>query len=104
VPVEEPSTASKPDSCSATSCQLLDHLVGGSEERWWHGETERSGSLQIDDQLKFGRLLNRQIAGFLALEDAVDVGTRAPIKVKIVDAVRRKTSSLSIVTKRKNRR
>ena len=38
---------------------LFDHLVGASEERWWHGETERSGGLQIDDQLKFGGLLNR---------------------------------------------
>jgi hypothetical protein len=38
VPVEEPSTASKPDSCAATNgctgcSDLLDHLVGAGEHR-----------------------------------------------------------------------
>ena len=52
-----------------------------------HRKAKRFGGLQINDQLKFGRLLNWQVAGLLALEDAVDVGTRASIKVKIIDAV-----------------
>ena len=34
-----------------------------------HGEAERLGCLQVDDQLELGRLLHRQISGLLALED-----------------------------------
>ena len=41
VPVEEPSTASRADSCTATNVllatrRLLDHLVGGGEQHRWH--------------------------------------------------------------------
>ena len=74
---------------------LFDDFVRGRQQRRRHRKAKRFGGLQINDQLKFGRLLNWQVAGLLALEDAVDVGTRASIKVKIIDAVRRKTSSLS---------
>src|SRR6516225_4833844 len=84
---------------------FFDDIVRGRQQRRRHRKAKRRfGGLQINDQLKFGRLLNWQVAGLLALEDAVDVGTRASIKVKIIDAVRRKSSSLSKVTERKNRR
>jgi hypothetical protein len=52
---------------------LFDDLVGAGEQRRRHGEAERFGSLQVDDQLKFCGLLNRKITGLFALEDAVDV-------------------------------
>ena len=40
------------------------------------GEAERLGGLEVDDQLDFGRLLDRQIGGLLALENpaGVDAG------------------------------
>src|SRR5262249_55230276 len=41
VPVEEPSTASKADICSAANCSPFDHLVGGREQRWRHGDSRR---------------------------------------------------------------
>ena len=38
-----------------------------------HSEAQRLGGLEVDSQLKFGRLLDRQIAGFGAFEHTVDV-------------------------------
>src|SRR5260370_23178189 len=38
-------------------------FVGAGEDRWRHGEAERPGGLEIDDQLECRRLLDRQIGG-----------------------------------------
>src|SRR5215475_12737136 len=51
----------------------LDHLVGADKESGWHRKTERLGGLEVDDQLDFGGLLDRQVGGFLALENAARV-------------------------------
>jgi len=55
-----------------TPAWLLDHLVGEGKQRWRNREVERLRRLEIEHQLEFGRLLNRQIAGFCALEDLID--------------------------------
>src|SRR5262249_60291016 len=47
--------------------------VGRAEQRRRHGEAERFGALEIDQQLEFGRLLDRKVAGLRALENLVDV-------------------------------
>ena len=47
------------------SVQLLfDHLVGAGKQRLREVEPEGSRRRKIDDELEFGRLLDRQIAGF----------------------------------------
>ena len=46
-----------------------------------HGEAERLGGLEVDDQLVLGRRLHRQVGRLLALEDAIDVAGRAPEQV-----------------------
>src|SRR3954469_9812943 len=48
---------------------LFNRLVGTGEKRLWHGQAERLGGLQIDHQLKLGRLLDWQIGRPLAVED-----------------------------------
>ena len=50
----------------------LDHLVGKGKQRRRKREVERFRRPEIEHQLEFGRLLNRQIAGFCALEDLID--------------------------------
>jgi predicted nucleic acid-binding protein len=49
-------------------------------------EAERLGGLQIHHQLEFGRLLDRQIGGLGALQDAIDIGGRAAEQVVLIDA------------------
>ena len=51
---------------------LFDHLVGGSEQRGRHGEFKRLGGLEIDDEIEFGRLLDRDIAGLRPAQNLVD--------------------------------
>jgi hypothetical protein len=43
---------------------------------WRHFETENLRGLEVDHQLVPGRRLHRQVGGFLALEDAIDIPGR----------------------------
>ena len=53
--------------------RLFDHLVGAGKQRLRHGEAERLGGFEIDNQLILGRRLHRQVGRLLALEDPIDV-------------------------------
>jgi hypothetical protein len=59
-----------------TSLALFDHLIGSRKQFVWDGESERLGSLEIDDQLILCRHLHWEIGRLLALEDAVDISCR----------------------------
>ena len=67
--------------------QLLDNLVGASEQRRRHIQAERPRSLEIDHQLVLGRCLCRQVGRLLALEDAVDVAGRPSKRINRIRAV-----------------
>ena len=49
------------------SPHLLDHLVRLEQERRGHGEAERLGGLEVDDQVELCGLLHRQVGGLRAL-------------------------------------
>ena len=51
---------------------FFDHLVGAREQRGGHVEAERLGGREINDEIEFGRLLNRDIAGLGAAQNLVD--------------------------------
>jgi hypothetical protein len=55
----------------------LDHLVGAGEQRGRHFEAGRLRCPKIDGQLKLNRLLDRQVGGLGAREDAIHIGRRA---------------------------
>jgi hypothetical protein len=48
-----------------SNAALFDHLVGAGEQRVRHGEAERFGGLEVDDQLVFGRGLHRELSRLL---------------------------------------
>jgi hypothetical protein len=48
------------------------------EKRRRERGAERLGGFQVDDQLRFGRLLERQVSRLGALEDLVHIGDRSP--------------------------
>src|SRR5262249_15674286 len=56
------------------SCSF-DHLVGAPGKGEWEGDAKGFGCLQIDQQLDFRDLLDRQIGRFVALEDASGIDT-----------------------------
>ena len=62
---------------------LLDHLVGGRQQRFRDGEAECLGSLEVDRELELGGLLNRQVARLFALEDAADIGALGEAKIRV---------------------
>jgi hypothetical protein len=54
----------------------LDHLVGGEQQTGRHLKAERSGGLQIDDELELGRLGDWQLGRLCAVQDlaSIDAG------------------------------
>src|SRR5262245_23294927 len=87
------------DSCSATTHQLFDYLVGASKQRHWDTDAERFGGFQIDDKLKLGRRLDGQLARPFTLENTIDIRSRAPRLVDKVGAVGQQAASISVVSR-----
>src|SRR5262245_42062395 len=51
---------------------LFDHLVGAGEQHRRHLNAERLGGRQIDDEIEFGWLLDRDISGLRSAQNLVD--------------------------------
>src|SRR5262249_14375620 len=81
-----------------TFTRSIDHLVSIRKEGWWYVETKRFGGGQVDDQIKFGRLLDRKIARLRATKNLVDIVGGAPKHVRVVWSVGYKTSGLDKIT------
>jgi len=54
---------------SGHSLVLFNDLVSAGEDRWWHRQPKRLGSLQVDQQLKSRRLLDWKVGRLGAFED-----------------------------------
>jgi hypothetical protein len=77
----------RPNCCDAAKCRevpesdidaLFDHFVGAQQKRFRQLEAERLGGLLIDDEFEPGWQLDRQVSGFRALENEIDVCRGAP--------------------------
>jgi len=46
---------------------MPDHLIGASKQSWWNSEAHGLSCLEIDDQLKFGRLFDWKVSRIRAV-------------------------------------
>src|SRR5271169_3231618 len=60
---------------------LFDHVVGECQQLRWHFEAERLGGLEVDHELEFGGLHDRQVGGLLPLENPPRVDASLAIGV-----------------------
>src|SRR5262245_32348374 len=67
---------------------LTNNLVGPRQHIRRNRQADLLGSFEIDHQLKFRWLLNRNVGGFCAFEHLIHEGGGAPVCVRIVSAVR----------------
>src|SRR5262249_23268291 len=80
----------------ASTMPSLDDLVGTAEDRQRNGQAERIGGLQIDDQLEFRRLLDREIGRVGALQGPVDVVGRNPEHLRDVWPIRHQKTAFGL--------
>src|SRR5262249_5697498 len=59
----------------------FDHLVGARGQSGWNFESEGFGGLEVDYEFEFGGLIDRQVGGRRAIENAPHVDSRAAIIV-----------------------
>ena len=53
--------------------QLFDHLIGSGKQRRRDVEPERLGRNQVDDEIEFGRLFDRDVAWLRPTQNLVDI-------------------------------
>ena len=75
----------------------LDHLIGALLEVKRNVESERLGGREIDDQLEFGRQLNRKIAWLLAFEYARNIDTGTAISIRDSGTITHQPTGLRVL-------
>src|SRR5215471_3807929 len=85
------------------SCSF-DHLVGAHQYRRWNCDADRSGSLEIYNELEFGWLFDGQISRLGAAENFIHVGGRPPETSGNTRAIGDETAGLCDLLLRKKRR
>src|SRR5262249_18325868 len=84
----------------------FDQIVGAALQRHRNGEAERLRGLEVDDELDFRGLLNRQIGGLFAFEDAAGVDADLAKQLRNIGSIAHQTTGrgeLAIRTDRGNR-
>src|SRR5262245_65880780 len=84
---------SRPNAAQQNPCSF-DHLVGAGEKQFRNGQSECLCSLEVYDQLEFGRQLNRQIRRVRTLENEIDIRCCAPEQIRRIVAERYQASAL----------
>jgi hypothetical protein len=56
----------------------FDHLVRNQQKVARYGQAKSFSCLEVDNELEFGRNLNRQIGGIFAVQNSIDVRCSTP--------------------------
>ena len=80
------------DICTAKERVLFDHVVGGYKKGLRHREAERLGGLEVEHELEFGGLHNRQVGRLLALENSSDVDANLTVGLRNAGRVAHQTT------------
>ena len=67
--------------------RLFDHLVGGDQQARRNGDAERLRRSKVDGCSEFGRGLYREVGGFVAAQNTVNIGRRQPEYVVLVGPI-----------------
>ena len=73
---------------------LLDYLIGQEQQGGGHGDSQRLGGREVDDQFEFGRLLHRQVGGLGTLQEAIHIVGRALPLVRLARPIAEEAASL----------
>jgi hypothetical protein len=76
----------------------LDYLVGDAEQRRRDREAKQSGTLDVDDKLELGRLLDWQVSRPRAFEDAIHIGAHLPIRIPNIGPVAHQSAGFGNLT------
>src|SRR6476659_5870293 len=87
------------DAARGPSTPSLNDLVGAGEQRWRHVEAERPRSIEVDHQLEFGRLQNRQVRRLCALKDAPRINSDLAKSVEDVGSVAHQSTNFGVGTR-----
>src|SRR6266699_2082016 len=80
------------DRTSLRLAHSLDHLVGAAREGQRHGDAERLGGLEVEDQLDFRGLHDREVSRLLAFENAAGVETGQTVRLRNAASVAHQTA------------
>jgi hypothetical protein len=72
----------------------FDHLVGAAKKRNWERDAERSGGLEIQDEIDFRGPLHGKIGRPLAFEDATGIDAKLTILLNSVRSVAHKAAGI----------
>src|SRR5207344_868441 len=78
---------------------LFDHLVGTAQERDWNGKAECLGGLEVEEQLDFSGLLNRQVGRLIAFENPAGVDACCPECVRKTASIAHQAAGRGELTK-----
>ena len=71
----------------AQRADLLDRLIGASEQGGRDSDAKRFGGLEVDSHLEFDRQLNRKLRRHCATEDDIDIASCLTVKIYEVRSI-----------------
>src|SRR6516225_5287186 len=82
----------RPDRTSLRLAHSFDHLVGTAGQGQRDSDAERPGGLEVDDQLDFRGLHDREVSRLLAFENAPGVQTGQTVRLRNAASVAHQTA------------